>query len=198
MRWYPRFRLALFVPLLALGLGGCGLETPSPSTGFLPANAFAGSVIGEDPAIAATNEATYAFAHIGAMQGKPAEMALAVASLDAMAGQFATGGRWLGMNDLAKLDMLRARSQVRRVLGIAPGTSSQIVIDAMVTVSHALKRGDRAAARAALRAPGFTFKPRHTLHSLAHFPRVPSANYATAFASRYLYPGGGGSPFFND
>lgn len=181
--------------LLALALAGCALETPSPSTGYLPANAFAGTIIGEDPAMAAADDATYAFGHIGAMQNRPAEMALAVASLDAMAGQFTTSGRWSGMDSLAKLEMLQARSAVRRVLGIAPGTPSQTVIDVMVRTGHALAAGDTQGARAALRAPGFTLKPGRTLAILAHFPYVPVANHATAFASRYLYPGGGFGPF---
>ncbi|MCF3947915.1 hypothetical protein AiwAL_17155 [Acidiphilium sp. AL] len=190
-------RRLMIVPLLSLALAGCGLETPSPSTGYLPADTFGNRIIGEDPAIAATDAATDAFAHPGAMQGRPAKMALAVASLDAMAGQFATGGRWLGMNSLAKQQMLAARGRVRRILGIAPGTPSQTVIDAMVGAAHQLRHGNRPGALEALASPGFTFPPAHTLAVLAHFPPVPLANQATMFASRYLFPGGSGLPPFS-
>nr|WP_249675424.1 hypothetical protein [Acidocella sp. C78] len=111
------FRSALALVVIGLFLAGCAMVTPPPSTGYLPANAFDGRVIGEDPAIAATNEARWAFSHPAAMRGRPAEMALAAASLDAMAGQFSTVGRWLGMNSLTKLEMLRARKVVRAELG---------------------------------------------------------------------------------
>ncbi|OYW07742.1 MAG: hypothetical protein B7Z59_11220, partial [Acidiphilium sp. 37-67-22] len=62
-------RSALALVLLGLSLAGCMLVTPPPSTGYLPANAFDGRVTGEDPAIAATNEARWAFSHPAAMQG---------------------------------------------------------------------------------------------------------------------------------
>ncbi|MFT2094601.1 hypothetical protein ACMS1Z_07910 [Acidiphilium multivorum] len=192
---HQAIRSSLFIGLVSLGLSGCALETPPPSTGYLPANAFDGRVIGEDPAIAATNEARWSFTHPKAMQGRPAEMALAVASLDAMAGQFATGGRWVSMNSLAKLQMLRARRAVRAVLGIRPGTPSQTVINSMVTISLALRHGNRPAALAAAKGAEFTLPPPRTLSILAHFPPVPIAAEATIFASRYLFPGGGG-PFF--
>lgn len=186
----------MFLSTLIAGLTGCALVTPPPSTGYLPSDAFAGRIIGEDPAIAATNEATWAFAHPRAMQGRPSEMALAVASLDAMAGQFTTRGRWLDMNPLAKREMLQAREAVRAVLGIRQDTPSQTLINSMVTISHALQHGNRKAALVAAKGPEFTYPPERTLAILDHFPPVPIANQATAFASRYLYPGGGGfGPF---
>lgn len=183
-------RRLMIVSLLALGLSGCGLATPPPSTGFLPTDTFAGHVIGEDPAFAAMSAATGAFANPASMQGRPAKMAIAIASLDAMAGQFATGGRWLGMNPLAKRQMLAARSRVRRILGIAPGTPSQTVIDALVGAAQQLRRGNRPGVMEALSSPGFTLPPAQTLAILTDFPPVPLANQATMFASQYLLPGG--------
>ena len=190
----PR-RLALApAALLILALAGCGLETPSPSTGYLPANAFGNSVTGEDPAMAAISEAAYAFAHPRYMRGKPAQMALAVACLDAMAGQFSTSGRWIGMNSLIKMQMLQARSKVRGILGIPDSVPSQTVIDAMVAASHALADGDQKTAESALAVPGFTRPPARMIATLADFPRVPVANVATMRAQRNFLPGGGG-PF---
>ncbi len=194
-RSHRMFRSALALVVIGLFLAGCAMVTPPPSTGYLPANAFDGRVIGEDPAIAATNEARWAFSHPAAMRGRPAEMALAAASLDAMAGQFSTVGRWLGMNSLTKLEMLRARKVVRAELGIRPGAASQTVIDALVTISLDLRHGDRTAALAAAGGPAFTLPPRRTLAILAHFPATPIAERATAAASRDLYPGGS-PPFF--
>lgn len=190
----PVRTVLLLCPLL-IGLAGCALERKPPTTGYLPANAFAGRVIGEDPAIAATSEATWDFAHPHAMQGQASEMALAVASLDAMAGQFSTSGRWLGMNSLTKQQMLQARQAVRAVLGIKQDAPSQTVVDSMVTIAHALRHGDRKAALAAARGREFTDSPARTLSILAHFPPVPIANQATAAASRDLFPGGGMPPF---
>ena len=136
--------------------------------------------------------ATYAFAHPAAMQGDPAQMALAIASLDAMAGQLSTVGRWMDMNSLAQFEMLDARTRVRAIIGISPDVPSQTVIDALVAASHALDRGDHAAAERALTGPGFSMAPTRMLALLAHFPAVPIANRATMLASQYLFPGGGG------
>lgn len=193
---HARSRLALApaaLLILALALAGCGLETPPPSTGHLPANAFGNAVIGEGPAMAAISDAAYAFAHPQSMQGKPAQMALAVASLDAMAGQFSTSGRWSGMNSLIKMQMLQARSKVRGILGIPDSVPSQTVINAMVAASHALADGDRKRAESALSVPAFTRSPARMIAILAHFPRVPLANVATMRAQRHFLPGGGGS-----
>ena len=186
----PRLALAAFAVALVLGLAGCALEAPGPSVGTMPVNSFAHSAVGEDPAIAAIDDATFAFAHPQAMQGHPARMALAVASLDAMAGQFATGGRWLSMNSLAKQQMLQARLAVRARLGIPADAPSQDVVDDLVGASQALDRGDQAGAVQALTSPYFTRGPRRTLALLAHFPPMPIANHATMFASNYLFPGG--------
>jgi hypothetical protein len=182
----------LLAPLLCLSLAGCAYETPLPSTGYLPADAFGDSVIGEDPAIAATNAATEAFAYPGKMQGRPAQMALAIASLDAMAGQFSTRGRWIAMDSLAKLQMLDARDEVRAILGVPKATQSQSLIDHLVAASHALDRGDQIAALTALSGPDFTKPPAQTLALLTNFPKVPDANYATMAASQNLFPVGGG------
>jgi len=160
----------------------------------MPTDSFARTAVGEDTTTAAMNEATYAFARPTAMQGRPAEMALAIASLDALAGQFYSGARWMGMNSLAKQEMLQARAKVRQILGVPERAPSQDVVDDLVGASQALDRSDKAGAIEALTSPYFTLGPEATLSLLAHFPSVPVANHATAFASRYLYPGGS-SPF---
>lgn len=175
---------------ICLVLGGCASELSIPSTGYMPRDGF-DYVIFQDPAITAMQTATFAFAHPAAMQGQPAQMALAIASLDAMAGQLSTRGRWVAVDSLAKLQMLQARTKVRAILGISPDVPSQTVIDALVAASHALDRGDRAAAEQALTVPGFSMAPDQMLALLAHFPVVPIANWATALASGSLFPGGG-------
>jgi hypothetical protein len=181
----------LGVTFLTLCLAGCALEAPPPSTGFLPQDAFGNSVVGQDPAIATFNEALYAFSHPKIMQNRPAEMALAVASLDAMAGQFSTGGRWMAFDSLAKMQMLRARTRVRAILGIPETAPSQAVIDQLVRASKALDAGDQAAAMAALSGGVFTRPAAQTLALLTHFPDVPVADHATMNANRALSGPGG-------
>lgn len=176
------------ISLVCLALAGCAHEAPAPSTGYLPADAFSGIAIGEDPALAAVEDATMAFAYPQRMQGKPAQMALAIASLDAMAGQFATGGRWIGLDAATKQQMLVARSEVRGMLGVPQNAPSQSVIDHLVAASQALDKGDQKAALAALSGPDFTRTPEQTLAILAHFPRAPAANAATMNANLNFFP----------
>lgn len=176
----------LILSALCFALAGCGLED-IPSTGYLPPDTFGSTVVGQDTQLAAVQDAAMAFAHPANMQGKPAQMALAVASLDAMAGQFATGGRWIGMDSLVKQDMLDARRKVRRVLGVPEKAPSQSVIDHLVATSHALDRGDRQAALTALSGPDFTKPPEQTLAILAHFPKVQAANTATMEANQDFF-----------
>jgi len=179
-----------FLPLVFLALAGCVHVVPAPTTGYLPEDAFGNSVVGQDPAMAAVNDAMIAFAYPGSMQGQPARMALAIASLDAMAGQFSTGGRWITMDSATKQEMLDARTQVRGILGVPENAPSQSVIDHLVAASHALDRGDQTAALAALSGPDFTKTPEETLAILTHFPKTPDANHATMDANLHFFPAG--------
>ncbi len=180
------------LPLLLAGfaLAGCVHVAHVPPPGYLPEDAFGNSVVGEDPAFAAVTDAMMAFAYPQRLQGNPAGMALAIASLDAMAGQFAASGRWAGWDEMTKQEMMDARTQVRAILGVPANASSQAVIDHLVAASHALDRGDQAAALAALSGPEFTASPARTLAILSHFPRVPAANKATMDANLNFFPSG--------
>ena len=179
---------SLMLSLVCLALGGCLHVKPAPSTGYLPADAFDTIAVGQDPDLAAVQEAMIAFASPARMQGRPAEMALAIASLDAMAGQFSTGGRWFGMNSIPKQEMLNARAEVRGILGVPENASSQSVIDQLMAASRALNKGDQKAALAALSGPDFTKTPAQTLAILAHFPKAPVANSATMNADLNFFP----------
>jgi hypothetical protein len=74
--------------------------------------------------------------------------------------------------------MLRGREEVRSVLGIAPGTRSQEVVDRLVAAASALQSGNRAAAESALDSPRFTLGPQRTLALLDNLPPLPEANVA--------------------
>jgi hypothetical protein len=185
----PRFLRLVF---LTICLGGCAYETPPPSTGFLPPDAFGYALFGEDPAMATFGPALDGFVHPGMMQNRPAQMALAVASLDAMAGQFSTNGRWMAMDPIAKMQMLQARDRVREILGIPETAPSQAVINQLVTVYWALDAGDQPAAMATLSGGVFTRPAAQTLALLTHFPYVPIADQAMMNANWDLLPMGGG------
>ena len=186
-------RRIFLVPLVFLGLVGRAYALPAPSTGYLPEGTFGSSVVGQDQTNAATNTAMAAFAYPGPVQGQPAQTALAIASLDALAGQFSTQARWVTMSQITKREMLEARNKVRDILGVPEDVPSQSLIDHLVAASHALDNGDQTAALAALSGPDFTKTPEQTLAILANFPDVPIANYATLDASQNFYsPVGGG------
>ncbi len=170
-----------------LCLAACA--TPAPeSVGYLPVDAFGNSVQGQDMTVAATNEASIAFAYPKRMQGEPARMALAIASLDALAGQFGNAGRWPGGGGTAAMQLLNARSQVRAILGVPADTQSQSLIDHLLAASHALDDGDTQAALAALSGPDFSTPPEQVLATLGHFPYVASANSALMAASDAEFP----------
>jgi hypothetical protein len=174
--------------ILCVALASCTAPPPA-DTGYLPAGAIPTN---EDISVAATSAAANAFAYPGAMHGHPAREAIAIASLDAMAGQFSTSGRWLYMDDAVKLEMLQARAQVRAILGVPAATQSQSLIDHLVQAAQALDAGDSQAARSALSGPDFSYPPDRTLALLADFPRVQMANTATINADAALFPQGGG------
>lgn len=179
---------ALMLPLTCLALGGCLHVAPAPSTGYLPADAFSTIAIGQDPDLAAIQEARFAFAYPARMYGRPAEMALAIAALDAMAGQFSTSGRWAVMASTASQEMLDARAEVRCILGVPETAPSQSVVDQLMAASRALDKGDQKAALAALSGPDFTKTPAQTLAILSHFPSAPAAAIATRDAETDFFP----------
>jgi hypothetical protein len=175
--------------IAALGLAGCAM-TPSPPPGYLPADAFGNAVQGQDPTVAATEDARIAFAYPGRMQGKPAQMALAIASVEALASQFDASGRFAANDATSQLEL--ARSRLRQILGISQAALPQAVIDPLVAASRALREGDRQAALVALGGPVFLRPPRQTLGLLSHFPSVPAANLAMVEASNAEFPQDGG------
>jgi hypothetical protein len=182
---------ALMLSAICLSLAAC-TTTPPVSTGYLPAGTFADTAQGQDLLVASTNDALFAFAHPAQMEGRPADMALAIASLDALAGQFASGARWAGSGSIAAQQLVYARTRVREILGVPEDTQSQSLIDHLVVASRALNAGDQQAALAALSGPDFTKPPAEVLALLGRFPYVSSADSALMAASNAEFPQGGG------
>ena len=170
-------------------LGSCE-ASPVIAPGRLPGDAFGDTVQGQDPTVAATQDALVAFAYPARMQGDPAGMALAIASLDALAGQFASSGVYV--QSVAAAELAWAQTRVRKGLGVPPLTQSQSLIDHLVAAAHALQRGDQSGALVALSGPDFSFGPAGTLAVLSHFPYMVDADTALMAASDAEFPQDGG------
>ncbi|HEY7581785.1 MAG TPA: hypothetical protein VH855_29660 [Acetobacteraceae bacterium] len=176
------------LPLLpgCLLLASCALATPAPDTAQLPFAAF-GTM---DNDVGAANQASWAFAAPARTHDDPVDAARACAAIDYLAGELSSNPRWLSVSPLTKQQMLRARLDVRRVLGIEPGARSQVVVNALMGFAAAWQAGDQPAAWRALAAPGFTVAPPQLVQVLSALPYVQSANIASAEAAREMLPGG--------
>ena len=99
-----------------------------------------------------------------------------------LAGELNASPRWEGMSPITKFDMVQARAEFRKVLGIRPDAPSQAVVNAEVFALWNLERGDAAGALHALSAPIFTQPPQQTMRVLASLPYLPTAHAATSEA----------------
>jgi hypothetical protein len=174
--------LIVFAALLA---AGCASIAPSPDTARLPPNAYG---LFADNDVGAINLAQWAFADAARTRNDPADAARAAAAVDYLAGELSSSPRWVAMSPITKGQMLQAREEVRRALGVAPGAPSQLVVDGLLGAANALAAGDRPAATAALRAPVFTWPPEQTLARLSDMPFLPTANLATQRAAQQRFP----------
>jgi hypothetical protein len=164
---------------IAVALAGCAAITPPPDTAVLPSWA----PLAWQGDFTAILHAQWAWADPSRMRGLPAQGALAVAEVDYLAGELSSNPQWVALSPFAKLRMLQARVDVRRVLGIAPEASSQSVVDAMLATEAAIGAGDRQRALTYLAAPIFTLGPEQTLALLGALPYVQAANIATAMTA---------------
>ncbi len=170
-------RLVALVGALGVGLGGCALQEPPVSTAVMP------DVSGLADPVNAVQYAAWAFAAPRRTRNDPLSAVKAVAALDFAAGNMNTSAAWAGFNPLVTHELLTARTDVRRRLGIAEGASSQAVVDALTRTLLALQAGDRGAALTALSAPIFTLGPERTFDLLTDLPYIRMANVATSDAN---------------
>jgi hypothetical protein len=167
-------------------LASCALVTPPPDTAQLPFAAF-GTM---DNDVAAANQAAWAFAAPSRTRGNPVDAARACAAIDYLAGELSSNPRWLSVSPLTKQQMLEARVDVRRVLGIEPGVRSQIVVNALMGFAAAWQANNEPAALQMLAAPGFSLPPPQMVQVLMNLPYVQSANVASIEAAQQMLPGG--------
>ncbi|MEJ0020418.1 MAG: hypothetical protein WDN25_28490 [Acetobacteraceae bacterium] len=176
--------------ILALLLAACGAIQPPPDTAYVPPGAF-GPL---DNDLGAANQSSWAFADAARTANHPVSAARAAAAVDYLAGELSSNPRFVAMSPFTKQEMLQARVDVRRVLGVAPAAPSQVITNALLQFADAWQSGDRTGALQALAAPGFTLPPDQTLRVLANMPFIQSANVATMDAANQMLPGGDGEP----
>ncbi len=172
--------------LACLVIAGCTIATPPPDTAQLPFAAF-GTM---DNDVAAANQASWAFASPERTRNNPVDAARACAAIDYLAGQLSSSPRWISVSPLTRQEMLRARADIRRVLGIAPEARSQVVVNVLLRFAAAWQAGDHSAALQVLSAPGFALPPQQTLQVLSNVPYVQTANVGSIDAAREMLPGG--------
>ena len=170
---------------LCLAVAACSVRPP-PDTAVLPFAAF-GTM---DNDVAAANQAAWAFAASERTANNPVDAARAAAAIDFLAGELASNPRWLMVSPLTKQEMMRARIDVRQVLGIVPNAPSQVVVTALLRFASEWQGGNQTVAMQALAAPGFTLPPEQTLRVLSNMPYVRSANLAGIDAANQMLAGG--------
>lgn len=171
--------------LICLLATACATQPPV-DTAVLPFAAF-GTL---DNDVAAANQASWAFAAASRTANDPVDAARAVAAVDYLAGELSSNPRWVTLSPLTKQEMLQARIDVRRVLGITPTVPSQAVVNAMLGFASVWQSGNRAGALQLLAVPGFTLPPEQMLQVLSNMPYIQSANIATIDAANQVLPGG--------
>lgn len=164
--------------LLACLLPGCSALTGTFTGAVDAAQLPPGEFTSADPDVEAVNYASDAFSNQASTYGNPAAGAEAVLALEYSAGALSTEGRWAGLNPDIKAGLITGRIAVRDILGVAPGASSQALVNALSATRRALQKEDRPAALAALQNPMFTFGPDKTLEILGNLPYVQPVNVA--------------------
>jgi hypothetical protein len=166
------------VLLLCLCVAACG-EIQRVDTSQLPPG-FYGLLTDNDTG--AINEASWALASPDRTRGNPVEALRAAVAVEYLAGELSTAPRWAAMSPITKIQMLQARAEMRRALGVKLDAPSQVVVNAEIWALWDLERGDVAAAQQVLAGPISTQPPQQTLQVLNDLPTLPAARSATAAA----------------
>jgi len=169
---------ALFL-LAVLALGACGLKPVDLAV--MPQGTYGPGVDVDEGAIA-TAEATLGPAT--PPQTEIGRLALALASVEYLAGEYSAGGRWGLLNPLVQAEMMMARDEIRTALAVAPQATSQQVVDSLLAVSHATGADEQ---RAALAGPFFTLGAEPTRARLQAMPPLPLTRGAMVYVSHHLF-----------
>jgi hypothetical protein len=162
--------------LAALLPAGCGAIAPPVDTPVVPPWALGTN---GDADQAAAGIAGWAFASPGNTAGRPVDAARGVISVEYLAGVLSSSPRYFNVSPLVQQQMLAARFEVRRALGVPASAPSQAVVDGLIGAETALLARDPAALERALTTPVFTLGPQATMQRLANLPPLPETNIAT-------------------
>jgi hypothetical protein len=173
--------------ILCTSTSGCGAISPRPQAAELPVGMYG---VYQDNDVGAINQSSWAFADPARTQGNPAAAVKAVLAVDFLADELVVNPRWLQISPIAKQQMVQARADLRRILGIAPDASSELVVNSLVRALAAMQAGDRASVQQELALPVFTQTPEQTLYVLTELPYIRSANLATSEVAAEAFFGG--------
>ena len=165
---------------------------PPADTARLPPGALGAS---RDPDMAAIEQSSDAFASASQTYGRPGEAARAAAAVDYLGGALNASPRWACLSGVARTQILQAREELRRVLGVAPGTPSQAVVNELLRAADALADNDPAAAERALSPPAFRAPPADTLRLLGNLPYMEAVTVGTLRVSAEATGSSGGACF---
>ena len=160
--------------LAVLAAAGCGAQTTYDAA-IMPRTPAGTPMLSDQGAIGLSS---YALGNRSSIESHPGEAARAVASIDYLAGALYENPHWDGIPALHKINMEQGRQEVRNVLGVAPGTPSQLVVNGLIAAAQAFDAGELGAARAALPQSVFTLGPDHTIALLTNLPALPAADVA--------------------
>jgi hypothetical protein len=142
-----------------------------------------------DNDLAAANLAGWAFAAPARTRNDPVNGARACAAIDYLAGEYSSSPLYVTKSPLTKQELLQARVDVRKVLGISPSAPSEIVTTALLRFAVAWQASDEPAALQALAASVFTLPPQQTLQILTNLPFIPTANVAGLHVENQILSG---------
>ncbi len=183
---------------LAATLAGCanGVSTATIDHSVIPQDAGGTQILSPEGAI---GYAAYSLGHPSSTLNRPGNAALAVAAVDYLAGDFYTDPRFVGIPAEDKIRMLQGRDEERQALGIAPGATSQQVVDGLIAAYPFYQANDFAGAAKVLPVSVFTLGAAGTTRVLSHLPPLVSANAAAqnanAFENSGCLNGNGGGCF---
>ncbi len=179
MRRLPRLAI-VGLPLLALA---CAAPPVEPQVTLPPTAATEGA---GDPTRGAILASAYVFGQPQSVAGNPAAAAEALAQLEYLTAELASGPRWRDMDPTVPMAFARARSEARAAFGLDPAAPPQRAIDSLYGTAAALRAADRTRAASSLAALTGPAQAEPTLRRLAALPYLPQAAFATSRAQTEL------------
>ena len=178
-----RVPLSLLVCVVAAGCASRPRVSVVPP--HLPDHVFASL---KDNDAGALSQAQWAFSDPDHTKDNPAAAAKAVVAIEYLADDLRADPKWVYMPPSTRERMLRARSDLRALLGIRRDASPQAVVNALLAAADALQAGQQDAALSALSGTPFMRPSPETLGVLRRMPPVPSASVASALAFSGQFP----------